>query len=135
MFTRGFKTRAEAEQHRRSLPDPEGWKVLTVVDGDGEGELMSCVLIPADAANTWISDAFRRLYAAFNVPQCSADVNVTALRNILTTLSDNAMHSALMSIDSAMELENEACAKLCDAADKSTHPADLADAIRARRKK
>jgi len=28
--------------------------------------------------------------------------------------------------------EREACAKLCDAADKSTHPADLADRIRAR---
>lgn len=28
--------------------------------------------------------------------------------------------------------EREACAKLCEAADKSVHPADLADAIRAR---
>lgn len=28
--------------------------------------------------------------------------------------------------------ECEACAKVCEAADKSTHPADLADAIRAR---
>ena len=28
--------------------------------------------------------------------------------------------------------EREACAKVCDAADKSTHPADLADTIRAR---
>lgn len=28
--------------------------------------------------------------------------------------------------------EREECAKLCAAADKSTHPADLADAIRAR---
>jgi hypothetical protein len=28
--------------------------------------------------------------------------------------------------------ERETCAKVCDAADKSTHPADLADAIRAR---
>lgn len=33
------------------------------------------------------------------------------------------------------ELEREACAKVCDAADKSTHPAELADAIRARGKK
>ena len=31
------------------------------------------------------------------------------------------------------EREREACAKLCEANDKSTHPADLADAIRARR--
>ena len=30
------------------------------------------------------------------------------------------------------EAEREACAKLCDAADKSTHPSDLAAAIRAR---
>ena len=30
------------------------------------------------------------------------------------------------------EAEREACAKVCDAADKSTHPADLADAVRAR---
>ena len=29
-------------------------------------------------------------------------------------------------------VEREACAKVCEAADKSTHPADLADAIRAR---
>jgi len=28
--------------------------------------------------------------------------------------------------------EREACAKICDAADKSTHSADLADSIRAR---
>ena len=28
--------------------------------------------------------------------------------------------------------EREACAKVCDAADKSTHPSDLADALRAR---
>lgn len=28
--------------------------------------------------------------------------------------------------------EREACARVCDSADKSTHPADLADAIRAR---
>jgi hypothetical protein len=30
------------------------------------------------------------------------------------------------------EHEREQCARVCDAADKSTHPADLADAIRAR---
>jgi hypothetical protein len=28
--------------------------------------------------------------------------------------------------------EREACARVCNAADKSTHPADLAEAIRAR---
>ena len=28
--------------------------------------------------------------------------------------------------------EREACAKVCEETDKSTHPADLADAIRAR---
>ena len=33
------------------------------------------------------------------------------------------------------EREREACAKLCEANDKSTHPADLADAIRARGEK
>jgi 3-methyladenine DNA glycosylase AlkC len=32
----------------------------------------------------------------------------------------------------AIQQELEACAKICDAADKSTHPAELADAIRAR---
>jgi glycine/D-amino acid oxidase-like deaminating enzyme len=32
----------------------------------------------------------------------------------------------------AVLAEREACAKVCDAADKSTHPAELADAIRAR---
>ena len=30
------------------------------------------------------------------------------------------------------EHEREQCARVCDAADKSTHPADLADAIRTR---
>jgi len=32
----------------------------------------------------------------------------------------------------AIQAEREECAKVCEAADKSTHPADLADAIRAR---
>jgi hypothetical protein len=32
----------------------------------------------------------------------------------------------------AIAHEREACAKLCEDADKSTHPADLATAIRAR---
>jgi len=32
----------------------------------------------------------------------------------------------------AAAAEREACAKLCENVDKSTHPADLADAIRAR---
>jgi glycine/D-amino acid oxidase-like deaminating enzyme len=32
----------------------------------------------------------------------------------------------------AVLAEREACARVCDASDKSTHPADLADAIRAR---
>ena len=31
-----------------------------------------------------------------------------------------------------VKAEREACAKVCDAADKSMHPADLANAIRAR---
>ena len=35
-------------------------------------------------------------------------------------------------IKSAALAEREACAKVCDAADKSTHPADLAETIRAR---
>jgi hypothetical protein len=35
-------------------------------------------------------------------------------------------------VDQAVKKEREACAKVCDAADKATHPADLADAIRAR---
>jgi len=38
-------------------------------------------------------------------------------------------------VDEAIEQEREACAKVCDDADKSTHPADLADAIRARGEK
>ena len=35
-------------------------------------------------------------------------------------------------VKSAVLAEREACAKVCDAADKSTHPADLAEVIRAR---
>ena len=34
--------------------------------------------------------------------------------------------------EACAEREREACAKVCDEADKSTHPADLAAAIRAR---
>jgi hypothetical protein len=36
-------------------------------------------------------------------------------------------------VNDAVAAERDACAKVCDAADKSTHPADLADAIRARK--
>jgi len=32
----------------------------------------------------------------------------------------------------AIIVEREACAKVCDSADKSTHPSDLAEAIRSR---
>lgn len=35
-------------------------------------------------------------------------------------------------VNKAVAAERDACAKVCEAADKSTHPADLADAIRAR---
>lgn len=35
-------------------------------------------------------------------------------------------------LEAAVKAEREACAKVCDSSDKSTHPADLADAIRAR---
>lgn len=35
-----------------------------------------------------------------------------------------------MTFDAAVLEEREACAKICDDADKSTHPADLADRIR-----
>ena len=38
-------------------------------------------------------------------------------------------------IEERIKNEREACAKLCEANDKSTHPADLADAIRARSEK
>ena len=39
---------------------------------------------------------------------------------------------ACVAVREAVQAEREACAKVCDAADKSTHPTDLADAIRAR---
>lgn len=38
---------------------------------------------------------------------------------------------ALKSEARAVSAERERCAKICDNADKSTHPAELADAIRA----
>ena len=43
-----------------------------------------------------------------------------------------AMKAAEKAVNVAIALEREECAKVCDAADKSTHPADLAAAIRAR---
>jgi hypothetical protein len=46
------------------------------------------------------------------------------------------MGPSMTAIESAFEagrrIEREACAKLCDEADKSTHPADLAYKIRQR---
>ena len=36
--------------------------------------------------------------------------------------------------DYVAQAERDECAKICNDADKSTHPADLADAIRARSK-
>jgi hypothetical protein len=59
---------------------------------------------------------------------------VTHLDMELCAQGSPNMYSALaLAIwNKAVETEREACAKVCDAADKSTHPADLADAIRAR---
>ena len=48
---------------------------------------------------------------------------------------DTPLYTAPLSIEAAVLAEREACAKVCDAADKSTHPAELADAIRARGEK
>ena len=45
---------------------------------------------------------------------------------------DYMMQRLMGLVDAAKAEEREACAKVCDYADKSTHPADLADAIRAR---
>ena len=39
---------------------------------------------------------------------------------------------ACVAMREAVEAEREECARLCEDADKSTHPADLADAIRTR---
>jgi hypothetical protein len=67
----------------------------------------------------------------------------TQLMKIISESYDRGVADALKTaveatekaIASAVAAEREACAKVCDAADKSTHPADLADAIRARGKK
>ncbi len=45
------------------------------------------------------------------------------------------LYTAPPSIEAAVLAEREECAKVCDAADKSTHPAELADAIQARGEK
>jgi len=45
------------------------------------------------------------------------------------------LRQKLEQAEDAVAAEREACAKVCDDADKSTHPADLADAIRARGEK
>jgi hypothetical protein len=62
------------------------------------------------------------------------DMQVTHLDMELCAQGPHNMYTALaMAIwNKAVQEEREACAKLCEAADKSTHPADLADAIRAR---
>ena len=62
------------------------------------------------------------------------DMRVTHLDMELCAQGPHNMYKALaMAIwNKAVQEEREACAKVCEAADKSTHPADLADAIRAR---
>ena len=47
-------------------------------------------------------------------------------------LMEACQEAAVSAMAFAVAAEREACAKVCDEADKSTHPADLADAIRAR---
>ena len=63
------------------------------------------------------------------------DLNVTHLDMELCAKGPQNVYTALaLAIwNKAIAQEREACAKACEAADKSTHPADLADAIRARR--
>ena len=46
----------------------------------------------------------------------------------------NCERYACVATRKAVQVEREECAKVCDKADKSTHPADLANAIRAREK-
>jgi hypothetical protein len=62
------------------------------------------------------------------------DLNVTHLDMELCAKGPQNVYTALaLAIwNKAIAQEREACAKACEAADKSTHPADLADAIRAR---
>lgn len=48
---------------------------------------------------------------------------------VVPIFSETQMRQA---IAAAVAKEREACAKVCDEADKSTHPSDLASAIRAR---
>ena len=54
----------------------------------------------------------------------------------LVTEAANARANASWKLmcEKMVAAEREACAKLCGDSDKSTHPADLADAIRARGK-
>ena len=84
----------------------------------------------------------RDLYAAITFSNSSEkiwahidkDMQVTHLDMELCAQGPHNMYTALaMAIwNKAVQEEREACAKVCEAADKSTHPADLADAIRAR---
>jgi anti-sigma factor ChrR (cupin superfamily) len=57
--------------------------------------------------------------------------NIIANNQQYTTWTVSTPHIVAL-VNQAVEAEREACAKVCDAADKSTHPADLADSIRAR---
>lgn len=67
-----------------------------------------------------------------NAVQLSAKLsNIIAANSEYTTWTVSTPHLLLL-VKHVVEEEREACAKVCEAADKSTHPADLADAIRAR---
>jgi hypothetical protein len=52
--------------------------------------------------------------------------------NWKANLSDECRIEAKNAWIAATKAEREACAKVCEVADKSTHPADLADLIRSR---
>ena len=91
------------------------------------------------AREAWLSDKEAQLITEFD----EAYISCTYLQDLekfaalvasaeRERLTDAAMKAAEKAVDVAIALEREACAVVCDAADKSTHPADLAEAIRAR---
>ncbi len=71
------------------------------------------------------------------IMRITADRRIEVNENVEVTeaaqkVLDAIQHLLAAQRNKLIEAEREACAKVCAEADKSTHPADLADTIRAR---
>ena len=84
----------------------------------------SCNLIDIERFAALVTATERNKLAAWMIERGYATGHGDSTEDLLKELE--------WQIEERIKNEREACAKVCEAADRSTHPADLADAIRAR---